>query len=286
MKAKNLFDYTASLIDADNWLLTRSKTVFDRAALTLKDLMLLDDKDMVEKNNGEIIVRRGGKPYRIDELSDGYQSVYALAVDIMATLVTDNVTFNLAEGVVLIDEIGTHLHPRWRMQVVERLRNSFPKIRFVVTTHEPLCLRGLKAGETIVLTKTAKEDIIAISDLPDPSELRVDQILTSDFFGLKSTIDPKTEEIFEEYYTILALDESDRTDEQRNRLLELEKLIPKIKHLGDTPREEIISYVVDELLAKKARSKEFKTVEKIKPEALKRVESLWKIISTEKNKNT
>src|SRR5439155_99912 len=42
-KAKNLFDYTVSLIDADNWLLTKSKKIFDRAALTLKDLMLLED---------------------------------------------------------------------------------------------------------------------------------------------------------------------------------------------------------------------------------------------------
>jgi len=282
-RAKNLFDYTVSLIDADNWLLTRSKKIFDRAALTLKDLMLLEEEDRIEKNDEKIIIRRGNDVFSIDELSDGYQSLYALAIDIMATLVKENVTFDLAEGMVLIDEIGTHLHPRWRMEIIERLRNAFPKIRFIVTTHEPLCLRGLKAGETIVLTKNIDKEIIALTDLPDPSELRIDQILTSDFFGLKSTIDPQTEKLFQEYYFILALDETERTGEQKNRLLELNELIPKIKHLGDTLREELIYYVVDELLAKKTRKDGLKIKAKIQEEAIKRVEGLWNLISTEKN---
>ena len=204
-----------------------------------------------------------------------------LAVDIMSTLVRENVTFDLVEGMVIIDEIGTHLHPRWRMEVVSRLRKAFPKIRFVVTTHEPLCLRGLYRGETVVLTKNVDQEIVALTDLPDPSELRVDQILTSDFFGLKSTIDPQTEKLFEEYYAILALDESQRTEEQKNRLLVLNELIPKIKHLGDSVREEIIYYVVDELLAKKTRAEGLQIKEQIKEEAKKRVESLWMLISSE-----
>ena len=158
--------------------------------------MLLDVDDIIEIKERQVIVKRGNDPFLIEELSDGYKSVFYLAVDIMATLAGENVTFDLAEGMVLIDEIGTHLHPRWRMEVVGRLRKAFPKIRFVVTTHEPLCLRGLYAGETIVLTKNQEREVVVLTDLPDPSELRVDQILTSDFFGLKSTIDPETERLF------------------------------------------------------------------------------------------
>ena len=169
----------------------------------------------------------------------------------METFVGEMTSFDLVEGMVIIDEIGTHLHPRWRMEVVERLRRAFPKIQFVVTTHEPLCLRGLRDGETVVLTKDSENEIIALTDLPDPSELRVDQILTSDFFGLKSTIDPSTEKLFDEYYSLLAIDDDKKTEEQKNRLLSLSVSIPKIKHLGDNLRDEIICYVVDELLAKK-----------------------------------
>lgn len=281
-KAKNLFDYTFSLVDADNWLANLPKEIFDRAAITLKDLILLEQEDTISIKNDLVIVKRGNDTFFIDELSDGYKSVFYLAVDIMATLAGENVTFDLAEGMVLIDEIGTHLHPRWRMEVVTRLRKAFPKIRFVVTTHEPLCLRGLRAGETVVLTKNQENEVIALTELPDPSELRVDQILTSDFFGLKSTIDPETEKLFDEYYTILALEEKNKSEEQKNRLLDLSHIIPRIKHLGDTEREELTYYVIDELLARKTREQGPKIKEELKAEALKRVESIWKTLDNKK----
>lgn len=283
-RAKNLFDYTFSLIDADTWLVElcrKDKEAFNRVAITLKDLMLLENDDTIKIKKGEPVVNRGNDSFSIDELSDGYRSIFYLAVDIMATLAGENVTFDLAEGMVIIDEIGTHLHPRWRMEVVTRLRKAFPKIRFVVTTHEPLCLRGLRSGEAVVLTKDEENKVIALTELPDPSELRVDQILTSDFFGLKSTIDPETERLFDEYYTILALDEENRSEKQKNRILTLSHTIPRIKHLGDTEREELTYYVIDELLARKARNGGVKIKEELKAEALKRVESIWKTLDTQ-----
>lgn len=284
-KAKNLFDYTFSLIDADSWLVKlfkKDKDAFNRVAISLKDLMLLENDDTISIIKNQPIIKRNSDVFSIDELSDGYKSIFYLAVDIMATLAGENVTFDLAEGMVLIDEIGTHLHPRWKMEVVTRLRKAFPKIRFVVTTHEPLCLRGLRSGETVVLTKNQENEVIALTELPDPSELRVDQILTSDFFGLKSTIDPETERLFDEYYVILALEEKDRNEEQKNRLLDLSQIIPRIKHLGDTEREELTYYVIDELLARKTREDGPKIKEELKAEALKRVESLWRILDTKK----
>ncbi|GAA4770546.1 MULTISPECIES: AAA family ATPase [Flavobacterium] len=284
-KAKNLFDYTFSLIDADTWLVKlfkKDKNAFDRVAISLKDLMLLENDDTISIIKNQPVINRNGDIFSIDELSDGYRSIFYLAVDIMATLAGENVTFDLAEGMVLIDEIGTHLHPRWRMEVVTRLRKAFPKIRFVVTTHEPLCLRGLRAGETVVLTKNQENEVIALTELPDPSELRVDQILTSDFFGLKSTIDPETERLFDEYYAILALEEKERSEEQKNRLLDLSQIIPRIKHLGDTEREELTYYVIDELLARKTREDGLKIKKDLEAEALKRVESIWKSLDTKK----
>lgn len=112
--------------------------------------------------------------------------------------------------------------------------------------------------------------------------MRVDQILTSDFFGLKSTIDPETERLFDEYYAILALEEKDRSEEQKNRLLHLSQIIPRIKHLGDTEREELTYYVIDELLARKTREDGPKIKKDLEAEALKRVESIWKSLDTKK----
>jgi len=276
-KAKNLFDFTSSLIDCDSWLLSLSKERFDRVALTLKDLMSLENEDNISLLNGRAIVTMGNQVLSIEDLSDGYQSLFHMAVDIMATIELDGVPFELSEGMIIIDEIGAHLHPRWRMEVVGKLRRAFPKMRFVVSTHEPLCLRGMRAGETMVLQKTANKNIKLLTDLPDPAELRIDQILTSDFFGLNSTMDSQTEKYFTEYYDLLAKREQELSGTELERLAELRKLVPKIRNLGDSERESIIYDVVDKLLAEKRVADPFRTVQEIKQEAFARLQKIWNI---------
>lgn len=44
-------------------------------------------------------------------------------------------------GVVLIDEIDLHLHPKWQRQIVPKLRQLFPEVQFVLTTHSPMVLQ-------------------------------------------------------------------------------------------------------------------------------------------------
>lgn len=59
------------------------------------------------------------------------------------------VSENLREtpGVVLIDEIDVHLHPKWQRRVVEDLRTTFPKIQFVSTTHSPFVVQSMREEE-------------------------------------------------------------------------------------------------------------------------------------------
>lgn len=72
-------------------------------------------------------------------------------------------------GVVMIDELDLHLHPNWQRHVVEDLKNAFPCIQFIVTTHSPYIVQSLKGDELINL------DVIA--DV-DPKTLSVDQVST------------------------------------------------------------------------------------------------------------
>ena len=79
------------------------------------------------------------------ELSDGYHLFIALVADIARRAVMLN-QFDGAEarerveGVVLIDEIDLHLHPRWQREALPRLRDVFPKLQLIVTTHSPQVL--------------------------------------------------------------------------------------------------------------------------------------------------
>lgn len=277
VKSKNLFQPSVALIDAREWLISQDQKEFDRAAISLKDLLNLPQGDRLIKKKKEIYVENeSGENSKISDLSDGYKSVLALAVDIMATLQRENLTYDLAEGIVLIDEIGTHLHPRWKMNVVQRLRETFPKMQFVVTTHDPLCLRGLEKGEIVVLNKVETE-IVHFSDLPDPSVLRIDQILTSPLFGLNSIIDPETEALFDEYYKLLSKS-TELNDKELRRKAQLSDLIPKIKQLGDSPREELATYIIDEMLAKNARSTSPDSLKNLKPKVKERVIDIWKTL--------
>lgn len=274
-RAENLFNYTASLIDSDDWLKNQTGENFDRVALTLKDLMSLGDDEQIIISGGRASLKRGDKTLFIDELSDGYQAIFHMAIDIMATMQKDGLPYEVAEGMVLIDEIGAHLHPRWRMEVVRKLRRAFPKMRFVVSTHEPLCLRGMKSGETVVLQKDEEHHVYAITNLPNPAELRIDQILTSDFFGLNSTMDSETEQLFNEYYTLLAQKQEELTEDEIDRLKEIKAKLPKTRYIGDNIRESIIYDVVDQLLADKKANDPFKNIAAITEEAFQRLRKTW-----------
>ena len=90
------------------------------------------------------------------QLSDGYRCMLSLIVDIayrMATLNPQLKEQALIEtpGVVLIDELDLHLHPKWQRLVVADLKKIFPKVQFIATTHSPFVIQSLEAGELISL---------------------------------------------------------------------------------------------------------------------------------------
>ena len=79
------------------------------------------------------------------ELSDGFHIFVALVGDIARRAILLNamdgaMAPQLIEGTVLIDEIDLHLHPRWQRIVLKGLRDSFPKLQFIVSTHSPQVL--------------------------------------------------------------------------------------------------------------------------------------------------
>ena len=55
--------------------------------------------------------------------------------------------------------------PRWRMRIVTAMRNLMPRVQFVITTHDPLCLRGVTDGEVIVVRRNSEGDVVSITEL-------------------------------------------------------------------------------------------------------------------------
>lgn len=274
---ENLFKPTKALNDVTEWLKAIHKSnpdLFNSIAYSIKQLLPHDKSDTtLSIKKGEIVL--GSSETLFAELSDGYRSTITLAIDIMMKLSDAQSDMKVMSGIVLIDELGNQLHPRWQMSIVKQLREVFPNINFIISTHHPLCLRGAKSNE-ILLLKNVKQEIVAISELPDPSGLRVDQILASEFFGLSSLLDPYVEAAFNRYYLLLSKG-SDMTPSEEKEVAELKLELQEKKHLGTSLRDELMYSVIDELLAKKVVfNKDFYSRNELKNETVARVREIWK----------
>ncbi|MCH9277221.1 AAA family ATPase [Bifidobacterium amazonense] len=89
-------------------------------------------------------VERGPLPF--ENLSDGYRGVLSLIADIayrMAVLNPDADEILHSPGIVLIDEIDLHLHPKWQERVVHDLTGIFPNVQFIVSSHAPAVIASV-----------------------------------------------------------------------------------------------------------------------------------------------
>jgi uncharacterized protein (TIGR02646 family) len=273
---ENLFNPIKSLNDSTNWLKNIFKTnrkLFDSIAFSIKELLPDDLEDrLLTVNHNEVVFENSEIPFT--NFSDGYKSTITLAIDIMMKLSSGHADMDKISGIVIIDELGNQLHPRWQMRIVKQLRSVFPRITFIISTHHPLCLRGSNFGE-VVLLKKIENRVEVIRELPDPSALRVDQLLSSEYFGLSSLIDPELEAKFNRYYQLLSLGEKISSVELKE-LNGLKDELRDKKHLGSSLREELMYCVIDNLLAQKVMfSKDIPNREKLKKEAIERVREIW-----------
>lgn len=115
---------------------------------------VLEDTLMMEKNENGIITTL---PWTV--LSDGYRNIIALIADLAYRCVTLNPHLKAkavseTEGVVLIDELDLHLHPKWQKKIISDLKKTFPNLQFIVTTHSPFIVQSATADEIINLDGT------------------------------------------------------------------------------------------------------------------------------------
>jgi predicted ATP-binding protein involved in virulence len=129
----------------------------------------------------------------------------------------------LAEpAVVLVDEIDLHMHPRWQRQIIGDLTALFPKVQFIATAHSPLIVQAASDANIVLLRREG--DHVVIENHPEVlRNWRVDQILTSELFGLKTSRPPQIEEPLKERRAILSKAKLTKADEKR--LAELEQAI-------------------------------------------------------------
>ncbi len=92
-----------------------------------------------------------GNHFRLENLSEGYRNSVLLIGDILVKVLGVRKKPDTIEGVILIDEFDRHLHPKWQSNLVTKLTTIFPKIQFILTTHNPMSVLGREANEITII---------------------------------------------------------------------------------------------------------------------------------------
>ena len=134
---------------------------FNNFEIKLRELFEKEDLKLQFDDKGfNFKIAYGNKSFGLNELSDGYSSLLAIVTELILRMEAQSNKAYDMQGVVLIDEIETHLHVELQKKVLPFLTGFFPKIQFIVTTHSPFVLSSLS---NVVICDLEKK--IVTSDL-------------------------------------------------------------------------------------------------------------------------
>lgn len=180
------------------------RQIFDDAALELD----FNYKDY------SFHIQTEGRSFKFTELSAGYSAALDIVADLILKMQSQDSVVRAyeKEGIVLIDEIETHLHLELQRMVLPILTTIFPNIQFIVTTHSPFILNSLENAVAFDL-----EHRMPIEDLTDYSY----EALAEGYFGVRTD-----------------------SSEIQMRLQRMEELI-RTDRLSDSDRVELEMYLDD-----------------------------------------
>jgi predicted ATP-binding protein involved in virulence len=251
----NLFREDASLVECVTWLreiyLRRLEkkpgaAELEQAVIALLNDGLLPGQVRVESIDSEALwVLQHGVRLPLQELSDGYRTTAALVMDIVRHLyltfgklrietATDaEGTFQrvLHEGVVLIDEVETHLHVSWQKKIGFWLKRHFPHIQFIVTTHSPFVCQAADPGGLIRLPAPGEDR--PVEHVPESLYYTVvnggaDDAVLTELFGLDTPYSDESEKLREEIARLEArVQQGKATEGDRQSLDEMRSRLPR-----------------------------------------------------------
>lgn len=135
--------------ELENLVKTKSSLKYQRHLELVNqaiEALVPDVKNLeVDRSSGKarLMVDNFGNKVNIAQLSQGQKMLVALSGDLARRLVKLNPDSDAplhSHGIVVIDEIELHLHPKWQQEILIGLQETFPNLQFIVTTHSPQVL--------------------------------------------------------------------------------------------------------------------------------------------------
>lgn len=214
-----LFDADATLNPLESWAMDldyrKSQAGVATVRKVLSDFLPGVMFDSIDRESGKLLFKTLDGTVPLQYLSDGYQNVAAWIGDLLYRIseAFDDYKSPLStRGLLIIDEIDLHLHPKWQRSLLSFLNKKLPNMQIVVTTHSAVTAQQTPENSLFYLSRKGKS--VTLREFgTDPGALLINQLLMTDAFGL----------------------ESDESLEVENRKAEYRKLRDKKKR---SPREE------------------------------------------------
>jgi predicted ATPase len=224
-----LFNYDSPLQSPELILRRLSDIGINRNSILrwLEHILMLPKKSLRLGKTGLEVSDLSGKVVPLRAAGDGYQATISWIIDMLswAMMFDEKMFKRKLSGIVLIDEIEQHLHPRWQKRIIKLLHEKFQSIQFICTTHAPLCVVGTTDLSDrdceLILFRESEDHVEALEDIKPPRGFRADQVLTSYLFGLDTTSDDATKIEIEEYSQLLSKKHISSKDSQKLRNLRL-----------------------------------------------------------------
>lgn len=259
---ETLFNYKRRLQNAElgvRRIKDISNDQFEVLKKSLKEiLMLTNDDDIILSEKGLFVKTQKWGEVSFNALSDGYQSMTTTIMDFLSLrLLYSSSDFDIKKtsGIFILDEVEQHLHPKWQRNIIRILAKQFPSMQFIGSTHTPICALGLNdllesRTQLIKASYVNKHSEVESFDMKEEYKgYRVDQILTSSIFDLKSARSKIIEKTLEEYREIYLQDSEKRKPEDQKRMKKIEKELkdlPMWDNIRDSQQIERLTKLIEE----------------------------------------
>lgn len=164
-------------------------------------------------------------------LSSGIKIAAGLVIDLVSRMARANPSLGAedllraAPGIVMIDEVELHLHPTWQQRILPKLKEVFPRVQFIVTTHSPQVLSSVEAESIRILDGTEVRHVEYSAGLR--SDIVLEQIL-----GTRSEPNLAINKYLDEYMRMVEQGAGDSVDARRLR----QKLDEELGGIANVPR--------------------------------------------------
>jgi predicted ATP-binding protein involved in virulence len=141
----------------------------------------------IKRSPRRMVVTKNGQELIISQLSDGEKSLLTIIGDIARRLAICNPALENpleGEGIILIDEIDAHLHPKWQRDLVPKLVETFPNCQFFITTHSPQIISDVRSENIYLLKQDEAGEVIAVH--PDGTYGRDSNQILEDVMGVSA----------------------------------------------------------------------------------------------------